>query len=542
MDEQQTETFNQRLNQWIASQGFWFQLRYSMGGGGKTVMFHLFQLAMRVLVLVVILALGGLVFLVKRTNSSGYTERIENRVKETLLATDLSAGGISASRGNLEITKLLAEGGNNTFFSTLTARRLSCKKNLLNGLAGVWNPGVISVSVLDMDLRAGADDTAGAEGFGKAFFWWSEQFPVRTIQIDDATIRWGFSPQTQGSLENAKLTIQRSNQACRITCDGGRFRQNWMKDLKVEELVIDCEPGGAIFEKARFSRDGGTVDFSGLRIEAGERPRIAGEVRVVKLPLHGMIPSAMEDFLEGVLTMDLKVGGSTNTSEGVTYDGDVILAEGNVITVFERLPLLKALSVVDGTRNYKRLDFQSGSFHLTMAGGGMSVSRVDLKADKVCTLKGGMTIRQPTEEEKQNALSTGTVGGGESVFGEATSLEDRMAAGNEEISLARAAEAKKAEEEGNSGVSDALLARIDTAAQLRELADQATRRLSRMLRYQGEFEMAIPPDAFENAPKLQAFYPVDPSRNMIPLSVPISGFLYEVTLDQASRLYEQGQR
>ena len=34
METEQLQNFNERLSQWVANQGFWFQVRYSMSGTG----------------------------------------------------------------------------------------------------------------------------------------------------------------------------------------------------------------------------------------------------------------------------------------------------------------------------------------------------------------------------------------------------------------------------------------------------------------------------------------------------------------------------
>ena len=66
--------------------------------------------------------------------------------------------------------------------------------------------------------------------------------------------------------------------------------------------------------------------------------------------------------------------------------------------------------------------------------------------------------------------------------------------------------------------------------------------MARTLRYEGEFRITIPADAFERAPHLKVQLPVDPKLNRIPMIVPIEGTLYELTLKQAEDLYQQGRR
>ncbi|MGA0846635.1 MAG: hypothetical protein ACO3RV_08855, partial [Luteolibacter sp.] len=57
MDIPKNDNFNERLSQWIANQGFWFQARYSMSGrgvGGRAV-FHLLRLGFRLLIFLILL-------------------------------------------------------------------------------------------------------------------------------------------------------------------------------------------------------------------------------------------------------------------------------------------------------------------------------------------------------------------------------------------------------------------------------------------------------------------------------------------------------
>ena len=52
MESEQSQNFNERLSQWVANQGFWFQVRYSMSGSGMKgrAMFHLLRIGFRLLV------------------------------------------------------------------------------------------------------------------------------------------------------------------------------------------------------------------------------------------------------------------------------------------------------------------------------------------------------------------------------------------------------------------------------------------------------------------------------------------------------------
>ena len=74
------------------------------------------------------------------------------------------------------------------------------------------------------------------------------------------------------------------------------------------------------------------------------------------------------------------------------------------------------------------------------------------------------------------------------------------------------------------------------------IEQQARNRHARMLRFEGGFLMEIPGDAFERAQKLREAFPADPDSGRIPLEVPLSGTLFELTLDQAEVIYIKGKR
>jgi hypothetical protein len=387
MEPEQLQNFNERLSQWVANQGFWFQIRYSMSGSGVKgrAMFH------------------------------------------ALSAAELEIPDPSRSQGQLEISRLVAEGGEETFFTALEARNIRCKMSLVDGLVGVWKPGIISISRLDLDLRAGANDAQSAQKFAETLFRKSERIEIRSFEVPDATLRWGFSEPTQGSIESSFMKVLRTETGWRLTFKGGVFSQNWLRNLEIVNLVVVCEPDGVFFEKAQMRRKIGTVDFSGLRVRGGELPQVEGTAKVRNLALEDLLPADFRTFLEGSISGDFRVFGSTNTADGVGFEGQVVMGGDDSISVRERVHLLKALSDLDYSRNYHRVDFRSGSFQLKSTRGGLELSDVKLKAEDLkvsagsgaskavdltlepllFTLEGGMIVRQPNRPDSNEGAHRG---------------------------------------------------------------------------------------------------------------------------------------
>ena len=545
MESEQSQNFNERLSQWVASQGFWFQIRYSMAGSGAkgTAMFHLLSLGFRLLIFLLLAAVGGWVYLVKRVDRPAYKEKVKTALQAGLSGSESEMRGYLQAQGQLSIARFACQGGSDTFFSSIEARNIRSKRGLLDGLTGKWDPGVISISRLEVDLRAGADDAEGAAKVSETLFRKFDKVLVNTFDVADATLRWGYSERTQGAIEGSSLNIQRSEEGMKMVFHGGTFSQNWLRKLEVVSLVVVCDHDGITFQKAEFRKASGTVDFSGLKVVGGERPAIHGVAKIRSIALEDILPNAMRSFVEGSFSGDFQVFGSTNSLDGVGFKGGVTLDGQDTIALRERIHLLKALSVVDYSRNYHRVDFREGSFQIKTQGGGMELTDVKLKADDLFTLQGNLKVRPPTPEETKQAVDQNSKGGSPLFNPEDGEPEDSKRDNSDSFSLKRAAlEAKRVKEGTQDAASISLFDKMGLSFELRRLEEQSSERLSRMLRYEGAFQITLLPDAFERAPKLVEQYPVDSATRRIPMVVPIEGNLYEITLKQAEEVYLQGRR
>jgi hypothetical protein len=547
MESEQSQNFNERLSEWIANQGFWFQVRYSMSGSGAkgNALYHLLRMSVRLLIFLLIVSAGVWVYLAKRTEYKAFNEGLKSSLQSAFSASEIQLGGFSRVQGLLEISRVACQGGRDTFFTTLEARNIRCKMGFLDGVAGQWEPGTIAISRLDVELRAGSDDAASAQKFADVLFRQSNDVLVNSIEIADASVHWGYSEKTRGSIENSVLKIQRVGDGLRLNFKGGTFSQNWLRRLEITNLVVSCSPNGIAFEQAEFRKSKGTVDLTGLKVSGGERPTIAGVAKIRNLGLESAIPAAMKSFIEGSFSGDFQVSGSTNSSEGIGFAGQVALDGKDTISLRERLHLLKALSVVDYVRNYYRVDFREGSFQIKTGGGGMELTDLKLKAEDLFTLEGKLKVRLPTPEETQAAIGKPIAAGGDPLFRAEDEESEGLAmkAGENAFTLRRAAQEAKRDREASPGdTSGSLFNRLGQSFEMRRLEEQAADRLSKTLRYEGTFLVTLPPDAFERAPKLTQQFPVDPKLNRIPMVVPVQGNLYEVTLKQAEDIYQQGAR
>jgi hypothetical protein len=546
MESEQSQNFNERLSQWVANQGFWFQIRYSMSsrGGKGTALFHLLRLGTRLLVFLLLVAVGSWIYLVKRTESKKYAVGLKDSIHAALGASETEVSGFSRTKGRMEIGRVVSEGGSKTFFNSLEARNIRCKMGLLDGVTGKWDPGPISISTLDMDLRAGTDDAESAKALAEALFRQNDNVLVNTVDVGAATLRWGYTERTRGTIEGSALTINRIGAGWRMTFSGGTFSQNWLRNLEIVSLVVLSDPDGMTFEKAEFRRGQGTVDLSGIRLAGGERPSVSGIAKVRMLGLDTILPPALRSFLEGTISGDFKVSGSTNSSEGIGFEGMVSLDGRDAIVLRERLPLLEALSVVDYVRNYYRVEFKQGSFRLKTGNGGIRISELTLKAQDIFTLEGELLVRIPTPEEaKEDSAKSLAAGTTSPVQPENDpSLPTPSEPGGGGFTLNPAGKVARGHVGDSKGSPLSLLGRLGLNLEERRLEQQAAERLSQALRYEGSFLISLLPDALERAPKLMERFPVDPRTGRIPIVVPVKGTLYQLTEEQAKDIYQQRTR
>jgi hypothetical protein len=544
MESQQTENFNERLSQWVSNQGFWFQLRYSMSGKGVRgqAMYHLLRMTARLMIFLLLIAVGFWIYLMNRPGTGQFFNEISNNLKSALSASELEISAVQHAQGQLEIARLGAQGGEDTFFDSLEARNIRAKMRMLDGLLGVWETGNITISRLEVDLRAGTNDPQSAMKLAETVFHKSGKVEANSFEVADATIRWGYSERTRGAIESSQLRIQRTGTGWRLAFSGGTFSQNWLRQLQIESLVVVVDSGGFVFERAVLKGRAGSVEFPGLRLMGGERPEIAGIVKIRSLPLERVIPPSLHNFIEGSISGDFKVSGSTNTSEGIGFEGQVVMDGSDFITLRDRIHLLKALSVVDYSRKYHRVDFREGSFEIKTGHGGMHLTGIDLKSDDF-SLQGAFNVRLPTQQEVDEAVAKGTGLSNSPLFAEDDLKDISPPAGETDFTLRRAAqEARRIREGAQSPDSLNLFDRLGLSIEMRRLQIQAAERMSRMLRYEGMLQITIPGDAFERAPRLQEIYPADAATGRVAMRVPIQGHLYELTLRQAEDVYQQGQR
>ena len=535
-DSEQWQNFNDRLSHWISKQGFWFQLRHSLPRAGQTGVFmvHFVNLILR---LGLFLLITGIfyTYVVKLTGEEKFKENLTKEFHEKFSAKEVEIGSVNRGRGKFIIARLGMIDDQNSFFRALELSNLVCNRDFFVDFGKTWKPGIVEISKVNILLRAGADTDESAGKIGDVLFQDLGNLKPDAIHVLNMSLKWGYTERSSGSIDGSKMKAVPVSDGWRLSFRGGSFSQNWLKKLQIEELDVLITRKGIQFEKAVFSKNGGTLVLNQLEIEAGHRPLVSGQMKMKGLDISSMVPLVARAYVEGKISGDFDVSGSTNSSDGIGIDGVVKLEEGDVITLRDKVPLLRALSVVDSSSAYHRVDFRTGSFQLEMLGKGLEISDAKLFADNTMSLSGEMLVRKPKSDEEL-ALDDGS-----EFFGNII-IDDQLS-GDLDLSLPEAEEIiNRNNKKMQTNEDYSLFEKLSTIRESRLVRQFESERLSRSYRYEGNFNLTLMSTVFDRAPELKKTFPAISETGRIPITVPIKGLLYEVTDDIANTLYEKGWR
>jgi|GEM_PF-4501490 len=108
IDQERIDNINIRMSEWLSSQGMFAQLRYSVGGG---FLYSLCNVFSRLLLLLLLVAVGGIIFLYLRVGKPQYNDQISADLKGFLGAEELKVRGVGRQNRGLIIYGVSSEGG-----------------------------------------------------------------------------------------------------------------------------------------------------------------------------------------------------------------------------------------------------------------------------------------------------------------------------------------------------------------------------------------------------------------------------------------------
>jgi hypothetical protein len=547
MDVESTKIFNDRLAQWVAKQGFWFQLRYSMAGGGATVlMYHFMRLMLKVAIFFVILAALAIAYLVKRTDQQAFDVQLKDAIVAWLGADSGKMRSFDRIQNKATIRYLSLDGGMQSLFDRCEATGITFRMGLMDGIFGTWNANQISVDRLSLSVKAGAESAEEADALAATIAKKFEKLSFQAFECKNTRISWGYSARTMGQIDQSRLTALRDDQGWQLRFQGGTFSQNWLRNLEINELTLRLTEGELIVEKGDFtvSRDAdaiavegqqGRVYFQSVVVKGGLRPAVSGKITLENVPLAPLLQQSYQAFVEGVVSGQLDIGGSTNTTDGITLAGRISLQEGDGIYLRNRIPLLSSLSILSPSGSYRKVNLTQGSFQIRTGGGKMTIDEMQLLAVGQMEIKGNLIARPATAEEIDDMLNKKAISSDL-----AESVSDQIALqGGDEMTIGKAAELLGGPDQAAMGFEGKIVdASLPFQAELneKEMQLQLSEKLALTAFYEGQLYLTMPVAAFPTDALTVKKLPRAVDSPVIFLECPLRGNLNQLTLAQAESL------
>jgi hypothetical protein len=514
IDQQRLDEYQKRVADWIAKQGIFFQLRYAGTMGGGSVIKQLGVLFLRVLV-VLLLCLGVAFFSLNHYfGGDDYRGEVTAALGEVLGASSIEAKKFERARGVSTFQDLVIEGGEESFFYQAEINRLAAASSFLTGITSKWAPEQVRMKSAYFELKAGGDQEEMENSFASIIASMSEG-NLESIEIDELSCEWGYSKITYGKLEKAKFRASRDQGVWEISLEGGRFSQNWLKNLDIKEAKLLCDSDGIRVEKLLLSKNGGEMELAGSIMGPAARPKFDLKGSFQSLPILSLVrlPGIdVREFMSGSISGDLKISGSTDYR--IVMEADVELRGNDVVTLREKWDLLRAISVLDVDRTYRRVDFEEGMFSFKTGGGEMEVNGIDLKSGSLAALKGGFKTHLPSQKEAAEALEivlTEGIGSG-SFKSDSTDTSAAKDLEDERMSLKTAAGLLQEEENylnldnsGLAGLSEAQRGAMTP----QQIDDMRMRDEMNVYRVRGDLSLGVAAIAFAEYDNLIKMFPVD---------------------------------
>ncbi|MGJ8698004.1 MAG: hypothetical protein ACSHYF_16920 [Verrucomicrobiaceae bacterium] len=513
VDQERLREYQERVGDWIGQQGLLFQLRYAKTVGNYSVIKQLGNVFVKLLVVSAGIVGVGYVVLNRHFESKGYEEKVSEGVTAALGADEIEINGFSRSRGQGLFREIELEGGEESFFMEADMESLSGSFEFLAGVTTPWAPDQVRIKRASFQLKAGG----GEEEMEKAFSRIIESFEgegVTALTIDKLSFDWGYSKLTYGAVTNTFFEAILEDGKWEVSLKGGEFSQNWIKGFTIEKGELTCGPDGIEVKSLDLTKLGGSLVLSGRIGESLAMPVFDLKGEFLALPIEELVELGgvrVKDFLSGTISGDLKIFGSSNRK--IETSGTVKLATADRVVIRESWDLLKALSVIDISQNYRRVDFETGGFKFVTGSGGMEIKDISIRSGNMLRLEGNVSTRLPTQQEAADSLGITLTEGFEGGIGEdITDVSSAQALENERMSLKRAAGGGKVndlevdlniEASGGGGTQ-----KRDTLS-AKEMEESRLRLAMNVHRVSGEIQFGVGGVAFRDYASLQQLYPSD---------------------------------
>ncbi len=419
-DQQKIDDFQARMSDWVASQGLAFQLSHggSVRGARSTIFGWVTRMSLRLMVLLLVGCLIFLFYLIGRPSSEVFRVQISGALEDAMGAEMIEPlGPVTREDGYLELSSLDMKGGEDSFFDQVRLRNAKIRMGLLAGwraslrwpipleMVADWDGEEVIIESLVLSVRAGSDDADGARIY-QALFNKSEKFSFDRVEVQNASLSWGYSEVTKGKIENSRLSAQRKGEGWSVTFSGGTFSQNWLKDLEIDKLECELTRKGLEITDGRLKgKQGvGVLTLKAKVTGPVTGPQVSGSGTMQGIPFDSYLEAEVRPFVGGRLSGNFNLGGSPYISSGITMAAQIALEADDEIVIRDKIKLLDAISLVDRHRSYNKVRFRGGSFNFETGKKVASFTDINLEATDHMTLEGEFISRPPSPKEVSDAI------------------------------------------------------------------------------------------------------------------------------------------
>lgn len=399
VDQQKIKEYEARVIDWMGSQGVLFQLRYARVISGGSLLKQLGFLLMRIVALLLICAVIGYFALNYYFKTDSYKAKMVSRIENSFSLEEIESKSVSKSKGNMNFKRLYLKGGEDCFFYELEGEGISAPVQYMDGITSEWNPSHIKMNSAEFSLKGGG---ALAE-MEKSFAGVVESFKgegITSILIDNFSCDWGYTKVNYGRISNSKFNANLVNGVWEITLEGGTFQQNWLKGFSLNSGELKVTPTGITLSSLDLTKQDSVLTLRGEIGGPVSSPLFDLSGKFERLEVSQLINLDYVDvsrYLEGDISGDLKISGSSNQNIRIT--GQASISEGDQITIRERWPILKALSIIDMNHSFRKVDFTKGSFQFATENNTLKLSEIDFVESDHFALKGDLSARLPNQKE-----------------------------------------------------------------------------------------------------------------------------------------------
>lgn len=446
---QRGKSYSQVMNEWAAQRSFVNRLRsrlihppYDAPWYGKV-----WGYAWRLGSLTLIVLSVGHVALKSRFAGGSFRGHIGEEMSKRYHATNVTCGRISFPlfQPGVQISAIGADGTPDSVFNRVDAYELGFDLGW-QYLKTDWNIDRLRINRMEMALKSGsAEGSSESDESQKpgsspsnlpdrvvapqfktgavtpknslltAGFGLNPNFgdlKIHSSTVGDLSMNWGFSTTTAGSIQGASAVLEEADgDALKLSLTGGKFSQNWLSGLKVENVESLISQKEVTFGKAFFTYgEFGRVAMDGS-LALGNIPSLEFKIAGENLPLRPFISAPFNKYLEGNMSFSGTLNGTINRSTGVTTKLNVKLVpppshsrttsvndpEMPIAYFNNGISIFRSLYVASGEEKLVQPGITSGTFQIESGGGVLKLSKIDLRGGDLFRIKGSMEVREELE-------------------------------------------------------------------------------------------------------------------------------------------------